>query len=319
MIFSIFFSKPVFLWLLLLLPLLIILHQHFLQKTYEKAISFANFRALKRVSGRKFISKNYFLLFLRIIVLLLFIGSLSQLTVLYPATKTSADFVFALDTSMSMSTTDILPSRLDFAKDSISVFIDQVNSSTKLALTSFSGVSYIESDLSNNFIPLRLKLSSLSTSTSGTDISGAIITSTNVLLNSEHQKHIILITDGVDTSSLFDPTRLVNSLNYAKQQGVIVDVVGLGSENVSSSYLPEDLGLIEAIDKEQLDFIAQSTGGTVVYPSSDKELKDYFAHLLEPSTKSNVQKSLSSFFFFLGFLILFIEWLLANTRFRKVI
>ena len=77
---TITFTDPIYLWLLISMPLLILTHFFVLGYLKRRAVKFANFEAIKRVTGGKFelknvrtISKNKFLLIVRIIVLL-FLG-----------------------------------------------------------------------------------------------------------------------------------------------------------------------------------------------------------------------------------------------------
>lgn len=318
MIKNMFFAQPNFLWFSLLIPIFILLYYFFLHKRYENALAFANFHALKRIANKKFIKSDSSLLVLRVIVITFFVLALANLTVVYDSNSVSSDFVFALDTSASMLATDILPTRLNVAKDSITTFVSTLNASAKLGLVSFSGVSYIQQPLSYDHLPLIIKLSSLSSSTSGSDISGALIASANVLESSTEQKEIILLTDGADTTSAFNPELLNSAISYVREKNIIVNVVGLGSES-GVNYLSDDINLTSSINKDQLILIAQQTGGEISFPSSSNELDEFFNKIQSPQSLRSIQLSLQNILFALGLILLVLEWILANTKFKKVI
>ena len=67
---EIIFEKSVYLWFLLVVPIIIIVHFSTLKATSKKAIRFANFQAIQRITGAQPLSKNFFLLTIRIIIIL---------------------------------------------------------------------------------------------------------------------------------------------------------------------------------------------------------------------------------------------------------
>ena len=107
------FENPAFLWLLLALPFLWMMHFYWLRHTKRKAMKFANFRVMKRITGKKLITKNYTLLLMRTLILLFAVLATSQMAFWYDGQASDNAFVIAIDTSASMRAEDILPSRLE--------------------------------------------------------------------------------------------------------------------------------------------------------------------------------------------------------------
>ena len=100
------FRDPIFLWFLLSIPFLMITHFYSLRYVTRKAVRFANFEALSRVSGGEALSRNIPLLILRTITLFFLICSVSGPTLWYTGQSSENNYVIALDASRSMLADD---------------------------------------------------------------------------------------------------------------------------------------------------------------------------------------------------------------------
>lgn len=113
------------------------------------------------------------LLFLQLLVLLLAI--LACLRPGWRGTNLVGDrFIFLIDTSASMSATDIWPSRLEAAKEHALGLIDQMESSDVAMVISFSDVPRIEQAFTNNRSALRQATNQIRQTNRRTDISEAL-------------------------------------------------------------------------------------------------------------------------------------------------
>ena len=65
---EIVFRNPFYLWALVVVPVIIVAHFLSLKYSKERAIKFANFVALARVSEKVRLNSNFIVLFLRVIV-----------------------------------------------------------------------------------------------------------------------------------------------------------------------------------------------------------------------------------------------------------
>ncbi len=313
------FAKPLYLWLAIFLPLLIILHFYFLHTTQRKAMRFANFEALKRIAKERFVVKNYLVLVLRVLAFSLLILGVAQATVYYDGLRNDYDYVIAIDTSPSMLASDFPPNRLEVAKSSALVFVSSVKSNAEIGLVSFSGVTYVEEPLSIDRLPLRVSLSLLNISRiSGTDISNAIVTATNMLSSSDQGKAIILFTDGVDTAGAYIDDNIKQAALYASSEQVVIHTIGLGSENALVGYLPQIYNLTTSMGTDSLMFLANATGGEAIFPVAPEELNQFFSTLDSQTHDASIPFPLDSYALLAGIIMLLIEWILINTRFRRV-
>lgn len=313
------FENPVCLWYFLSIPLVIYTHFYLLKRTRAKAIKFANFEALKRVSSGKLITKNIFPLVIRVVVLSCIIISASGATLWHQGKVNDNDFVIAIDASASMSAQDILPSRLEAAKKTAIDFVNNLKSKSSFGIVSFSGTTFIESMLIDNKDSLKKTIENIEIAKAGgTDISGAIITGTNILLASKKGKAIVLITDGSNTVSAFISDSIQNSINYAVNNHVVVHTIGIGSETGPIGYLPEYYNISAVYSEEALMQISNQTHGFYFKALNNTELGKAYIEISSASENSLIPVKLSYGLMLIALLLLFVEWGLANTRFRKI-
>lgn len=113
------------------------------------------------------------LLFLQLLLLLLIMFALVR-----PGWRGSemrgGRYIFLLDTSASMSATDLSPTRLDRAKDQISAMIDQMKSDEVGMIISFSNVARVEQPFTDNRRLLQTRLAQIRPTNRNSDIGEAL-------------------------------------------------------------------------------------------------------------------------------------------------
>lgn len=313
------FNNPGYLWLLLSLPLLAITHFILLRYTKRKAMKFVNFEAMKRVSGVTLLTKNISILVLRLGILLFFILGVAGTTFWYYGEANENDFVIAIDASASMTTNDFEPSRLEAAKESAINFVDSLTTKTEIGVVSFAGIAFIEQLPTANLLKVKQEISEIDIMIAGgTDLSAAIITSTNILLNSRKGKTIILITDGSNTAGPFVDDIIQRGIDYAKKHHVVVHTIGIGTNESLVGFLPEELGVMSVFDTSALERIANETNGEFYKAENREEVNVAYENISEMSEKGFLSIDLSYTFLLIALIIVFIEWGLINTRFRAL-
>ncbi|MDD5086879.1 MAG: VWA domain-containing protein [Candidatus Nanoarchaeia archaeon] len=315
---SLTFSNVYYLWLLLSLPLLIITHIFVLNYLNRRAVKFANFEAIKRVTGGKFdvknsraISKNSLLLLVRLIVLIFMIFSVSGPVLWYTGQASDFDFVVAIDSSSSMLADDFQPHRLDAAKKASAVFLNNIEANANVGIVSFAGTSYVEQSLDEDLKKAEEAINNIKVSQSGgTDIGGAITTSVNILLNSKNPRMVILLTDGQSTVGI--PVR--EAIDYANKNFVTINTIGIGTEE-GGTFLRG--GMISTLDEKTLTEIAEKTDGKYYRAEDDESLRTAFEDISKKSEKK-VPVDISMGLMMLALALLFIEWGLINTKYRTL-
>ncbi len=299
------FSRPIYLVLLILIPLIVLTHFIALKRKRVHALKFANFDAIARVKGIDLLSKNIFILILTIIILIALTLSVSGLTyhrVLYSSTFS---FVVAIDSSKSMEATDFTPNRLEAAKETASFFVDITPSGTKIGVISFSGNAFISQRLTDDKILIRQAIKEIPLSAiGGTDINEAVITSSN-LLEGEEARSVIILSDGRINVGTID-----EAISYANNNDVVVHTVGIGtSEGGLTSF-----GLSK-IDEDSLKAVAFNTNGKYFKAENKEELENAFNNILNLRLKK-VSLDLSRRLLLLAIMLIVIEYVLVNTRYR---
>lgn len=185
------------------------------------------------------------------------------------------DIMLVVDVSKSMLAEDIRPSRLMYARNEISSFLDDLEGD-RIGITSFSGNAYIQCPLTLDYSAVRLFLDLLdpsSVTTPGTNIEIAIRKAKDALSvrgGESKYKAIILITDGEVLEG--DP---LNAARECKEAGIKIFTVGIGTpagepipirdesgEVTGYVKTPEGEVVMSKLDERTLSAIAAITGGS---------------------------------------------------------
>ena len=334
-------GNPEAFFLLLLIPIALILV--FLSKKLRlKAFSkFAENRFydyyLQQFSSFKFNLKNTFL----IIALFFMIIALARPQwdrEVQIVQKEGVDIVICMDVSKSMDAKDIQPSRIERAKDQISLFIDQLKGD-RIAIVTFAGRSFVQCPLTDDYGAAKLFLSLLDTETVtsyGTNIGKALETSLQVFSEKDKHKIIILVSDGEDLEE-----KAIDFAEEAKKQGAIIYSLGIGSpdgstipvldENGNTVYAKNDAGeiIFSKLNVDILSKIAKATNGRF-FPITPQQ-SEIFQILNEIKTleKKKIDarqysryKGQYSYFVIAALIFIIIEFLIMvvrNTPFERVI
>jgi Ca-activated chloride channel family protein len=290
---------------------MLLAHYLSLRFTRRKALKFANFPAIERITGKKILSKNYTLLFLRMATLCLLIFSVAGTTLWYEGQTTDFDFMLALDSSGSMLATDYTPDRMGAAKSAAMMFVDNLPGRSTIGVISFAGVSFIKQKPTSDLEKIRSAINNISIErVGGTAIGSAIITSSNLLAESERAKVLILLTDGQNNVG----PSIDTAVDYANENHLTINTIGIGTKEGGA--LP-NLTFVSRLDTDTLKIISNSTGGKYYEARNETELSNVYREI----ALSSVQKlpvNLSLLFLFLAIILLFAEWGLANTKYRTL-
>ena len=316
---SITFERPEYLWFLVAIPFLAVTHFFLLRHARRKALKFANFQVLKRATGQRFITKNYTLLIIRTCIIAFAILAVAQTSLWYEGQTNENEYVIALDTSASMSAQDVSPSRLDAAKTYALVFIDSLDSQTQAGLVSFSGVTFIEQALTKERGDIRDALSRIEIEASGTDISGAIITGTNLLTGSERGRALIVITDGSNTIETFQSNSLQRAVRYANINRVRIYAIGVGTEDRGPiGYLPTFYNVSATYNADNLVYITNATGGEYYAARDGAQLAAAYEDIRRTDKTSLLERDLTPGLMLITLMLILLEWGLISTRFRAL-
>src|SRR3989344_7136610 len=100
------FNQPRYIFFLFSLAGLVVLHYITLQYARGRALQFANFAAIARVTTPITLPRNTLQLVLRLFTLAAIVSAVTGLQVHYESEGSRVDYVIAVDSSSSMSATD---------------------------------------------------------------------------------------------------------------------------------------------------------------------------------------------------------------------
>lgn len=307
---EIIFEKPEYLWFIIAIPIIVIVHFITLKSTNRKAIKFANFEAIERITGGETLSKNFFLLFIRVLIVLLFVFALSSVSISYVGQGSNFDFAIAIDSSNSMLIEDLQPSRLYVAKESTISFIDSLTSNNDIAIISFSSNALLESELTADLSKAKNAVRNINAEEiGGTSLGDAVISSVNSLILSKNSKIIILVTDGRSNTGV----DVEDAVEYAKLKQAIINTIGIGTEG-GGEYIE---GVNLTLDESTLREISSDTGGKYFRAASSESLNDAYKEIAG-NTETIISKNLTVFLTLISLFLLLIEWILFNTKYRTI-
>jgi Ca-activated chloride channel family protein len=289
----------------------VIAHFFSLKRTRRKALKFANFPAIERVTGQRILSKNYILLALRLLTLVFVIFAISGTVIWYTAVTSDSDFVLAIDSSGSMLAKDYSPNRLVAAKNAAIDFADYLPENSKVGIVSFAGVSFVRQRPTYSMDDVKKAIDNITVElVGGTSIGGAILTSTDLLVNEERSRTVVLLTDGQSNVGV----SIEEAVEYANRYHVKVDTIGIGT---SEGGVFPNLTFVSKLDEQTLQYIANSTGGDYYTAKNETDLSGIYKKIATASEKK-ISFNVSLWLLFLALITLFTEWGLINTRYRTI-
>ncbi|CCY36158.1 putative uncharacterized protein [Tannerella sp. CAG:118] len=225
------FAQPQYLYLLLIVPLMWAIYFYSVYRNRKNMAKYGNPQILQSLAPD--VSKykpgtKFFLQQLALIVMIFIIARPQMGAKIETVKKQGVEIIIALDVSNSMLARDIAPSRLDKAKQMLSKLIDQLEND-KVGLIVFAGDAYTQLPITSDFVSAKMFLSTISPDmvpTQGTAIGRAIALAMNSFTPDQSaDKAIIVITDAENHED-----DAVQMAKEAAQKGIMVDVIGIGSE-----------------------------------------------------------------------------------------
>lgn len=215
--------------------------------------------------------------------------------------RKGAELMIALDVSNSMMAEDIIPNRLEKAKQVLSKLVDKLKND-KIGLIVFAGDAYTQLPITSDYVSAKMFLASISPAlvpVQGTAIGTAI----NRCMSSfpqegKTERAIIVITDGENFED-----NAIESAKAATEGGVKVHVVGMGLEKgapipvgTSNEFRKDKDGnvVITKLNEKMCQEIAEAGGGVYVRSDNSIGALRVLASELDKMTKADMETSVYS-------------------------
>jgi len=268
------FGAPEWLWGLLLVPLLIAIFVNAEHRGLKRLQQFVSARLLPQLAGTVNRQRRIIRFALQLLGLALAILSLAQPRWGYTfedVKRKGLDLLIAVDTSRSMLSNDVQPSRLERVKLAIQDLVDELQGD-RVGLIAFAGRSFLQAPLTIDYDAVIEAVNDLDTKTipeGGTNISSAIELATQSFGKSAMgNRALIIFTDGEELSG-----DAVKSAKAAADAGVRIFTVGVGTpqgslipvtgDNGETSFVKDINGQVvkSKLDDKRLREVAEATGG----------------------------------------------------------
>ena len=332
------FASPVFLILIIIVPLLLIALRRLPRRIITPVVRFSDFNhgfaaGVQQMRQTLSVKVLPILRVLRFIVLALLIITLARPQLSqsreHKLTK-GIDILLALDISESMRAEDFEgANRIQTAKSVINDFLVH-RESDRIGLVVFAGESFTLCPLTLDYPVLAELLSDVKIGQleDGTAIGDALATATHRLHTSKSTtKIVILLTDGENNAGSIAPE---TAAALAAADGIKVYTIGMGKEGGARiPYADTTFGkryreVLTYLDEGTLKQIANTTSGSYFRATDTQSLKQIYAEIDRfEKTKFEiintvVHKELVGYFLIPTMLLLGLEILLSNTVLRKI-
>lgn len=328
------FEHPEYLYILLIIPVLIAI---FILADYLKRtalLRFASHALLKTLMPERSTVRVW-------IKMILFMLSIAFLAIALANPQTGSrleevkrkgiDLFIALDISNSMMAEDIAPNRLERSKQAISRLIDKLEGD-RIGMIVFAGRAYMQLPITTDYYAARLFLSTINPNivpAQGTAIGEAIELASNSFDQNNHNKAIVIISDGEDHEE-----NAVELAKKAAESGIMIFTIGMGlpdgapipvynSYGKSIGFRKDRSGntVITKLNENMLQQIALAGNGSYTRANNARSGLEYIFGEINKIEKSDIEAKLftdyeNRFQVFIGLAMLFLvlEILIASRK-----
>ncbi len=312
------FANPLWFLAMALVPLLVYFYLLAQRKKKKLTLRFSSLNLLKKAVGKKkTVDRDKVLFVLVLAIFALMITALADPHIPLEQTKEGANIVLAIDVSGSMQATDYKPNRVEAAKQSSELLINQLNPGDLVGIVIFSDGATTSSYLT----PLKQKaiekLKSIQAKEGATAIGDGLSLAIDMAISIPSKKNVvILLSDGVNNAGVVSPEE---AIQFAKTNNIQVYTVGMGSEEpVLLGYDFFGRPQYAELDEATLKNIAESTGGEYFKSVNEKTLADIYSKLPEKIERELEDTSIKDWFI-LAAIVVFSVWIyLKYWRFRSL-
>ena len=300
------FEDPIYLWLLVLIPILALVRFISYRNRKKKLRKFGDLKLLKSLMpdvSRFRPSVKFWMLLIALSLLIVMLARPQMGTKINQEKRTGIETIIAMDISNSMRAEDIVPSRLDRSKMMVENLVDHFNND-KIGLIVFAGDAFVQLPITSDYVSAKMFLGSIDPSmiaTQGTDLAGAINMAASSFTQEEGiGKAIIVITDGEDHEG-----GAMEAAEAARKRGMSVYVLGVGSANGApipipgtGDYMKDNTGntVMSALNEEMCKQVAAAGGGVYIHVENNSAAQQQLDNELDKLAKKETSTTVYSDF-----------------------
>ena len=331
------FEDPIYLWMLLIIPILVLMRFIVWRKRKRNLRKFGDPSLLKEMMPdvSKYRPTIKFCLLLSAITILIFMIARPQVgSKISHEKREGIEVLIALDISNSMLAQDVIPSRLEKSKLLIEDLVYHFTND-KVGLVVFAGDAFVQLPITNDYVSAKMFLQNINPSlitTQGTDLARAISLSQSCFTQREHiGRAIIVITDGEDHEG-----GALEAAREAYKKGISVFILGVGTSkgapipDGNGGYLKDNSGqtVLSALNEQMCQQVAKAGNGVYIHVDNtsdaqerlNKELSKLQSGISDTVVYSEYNEQFQIFGIIL-LLLLIVETILLESRnplFKKI-
>lgn len=299
------FLSPAWLWLLVAVVALAAAYVVLQLRRTKYAARFSNVALLGSVAPKRPGWRRHLTFALLLIALSVLSVGVARPSSAVRVPRDRATVVMAIDVSLSMEATDVLPSRIVAAQQAAKKFVDLIPSRINLGLVSFGGSASVLVPPTLDRDALKAAIDKLELQQS-TAIGEAVFTSLdaiNVFSQATTAKgdkpppaRIVLMSDGANNKG----RRVADAATAAHKAGVEVSTIAFGTDTGTVTFDGQTIPV--PADKPTLQFLAQQTGGSFHTATSAQELQSVYTNIGSQIGYTTVHRDVSWRFLAVGLL-----------------
>lgn len=331
------FDSSIYIWLLLVIPVMILLMMFAEWQRTKKIKKLGDAGLVSELMPNASKTRRwvkFILLQVLLVVVILMLARPQMGTKVSNEKRNGIEAVICLDISNSMLAQDVTPSRLDKSKMLIENMVDNFTND-KVGLIVFAGDAFVQLPITSDYVSAKMFLQNIDPSliqTQGTDIAHAIELATKSFTQQDKiGKAVIVITDGEDHEG-----GAMDAAEAAKANGMNVFILGIGNTNGApiptgdGGYMTDNTGqtVMTALNEQMCRDIASAGQGTYIHvdntSSAQEMLNEELTKLQKGEMKSVIYSEYNEQFQAFGIialLLIIIELCIneaVNPYFRKM-
>ncbi|MBE7188591.1 VWA domain-containing protein [Jatrophihabitans endophyticus] len=303
------FLSPVYLWLLLGVVALVAIYAVMQIRRTKYVARFSNLELLGSVAPRRPGWRRHLVFALLMIALTVLSIGTAKPSAAVKVPRDRATVMLAIDVSLSMEATDVLPTRLKAAQAAAKQFADELPKRINLGLVDFarSGNVLVPPTLNRGSVKKAIGNLHLQ---SYTAIGEGIFASLGAIQNFARTTtahgdkpppaRIVLLSDGSNTVG----RSIASADTAAKDANVTVSTIAFGTPTGTVTTNGETLQV--PANRAELHSIATDTGGSYHSAASEQELKSVYADIGSQIGYTTVHRDISHRWLVAGVLALFV-------------
>ena len=299
------FEDPIYLWLLLLIPLLAIVRLISLRSKRKKLKRLGDPELLSQLSPD--VSKvrpavKFWLLEAALALIVVMVARPQMGRQINSDKREGIETIIAMDISNSMLAQDVTPSRLEKSKMMVEALVDHFNQD-KIGLIVFAGDAFVQLPITSDYISAKMFLQNIDPSliqTQGTDIGQAIdLAMHSFTQDAKTGKAIIVITDGEDHEGGAE-----EMAKKAHDAGINVYILGIGDPKGApipignGQYMKDKSGntVMTALNEDMCKKVAAAGKGVYIHVDNSGIAEEQLDNELDKLQKGEINNVVYSDF-----------------------